>query len=689
MKKIKLSTYFLLALFILCCEESTAPDTTPPTVSISSHSSGQSVGEIVTIVVTTQDNDGIDRVEYFINDSLEFTDTESPFEYNWNTTMVEDGDYLVKAISYDKSENSTESQPIMLIVNNSSYLPSSVNVLSVNYDLEVMSVIWEQSLSEDFSNYILLYADSENGDKSELDIYTNITDTVHTLTEFDPSQENWFWIKVVDTVGLFSIGYGMSNIIDSPPSIIEIYPITYTDGSFNISWSNSPDIDFFSYELYESNNENMSNSSLVFNSLERSDTSTVIGSISDNEIRYYQIIVIDKWGLQTESNIREGSSYTIFINIFGGNDFDNGNLVKQTNDGGYIIVGESRSTDFGETGVCLLKIDSNGDEEWMQIFGFEWSGNTNIGVGHSVIQTDDGGFIVTGATTTRYYNFNHDLLLLKVTSDGSEEWRTVIEPNDNGSSSSRNGVGYSIKQASSGGYIISGSYYHYNLGDKAWLLKVDINGNVEWENTFDVQGTDNRADNNILYDVINANGGGYIAVGQIDRNNEQEKVWLVKVDENGVEVWNKDLEEYHNNAGYSLSESTDGGYVIGAVLGYQTGIIKVDENGNEIYSSQFNTGEQVEKVCSIEETSDNGFIIFSENTHQRQLNLLKTNTSGQMVWLKQFGDDEVSTEIGGGASQTTDGGFIITGGTTRFNNGDYDILTIKTDPQGNTVPYGE
>lgn len=689
MKKIKLSTYFLLALFILCCEESTAPDTTPPTVSISSHSSGQSVGEIVTIVVTTQDNDGIDRVEYFINDSLEFTDTESPFEYNWNTTMVEDGDYLVKAISYDKSENSTESQPIMLIVNNSSYLPSSVNVLSVNYDLEVMSVIWEQSLSEDFSNYILLYADSENGDKSELDIYTNITDTVHTLTEFDPSQENWFWIKVVDTVGLFSIGYGMSNIIDSPPSIIEINPITYTDGSFNISWSNSPDIDFFSYELYESNNENMSNSSLVFNSLERSDTSTVIGSISDNEIRYYQIIVIDKWGLQTESNIREGSSYTIFINIFGGNDFDNGNLVKQTNDGGYIIVGESRSTDFGETGVCLLKIDSNGDEEWMQIFGFEWSGNTNIGVGHSVIQTDDGGFIVTGATTTRYYNFNHDLLLLKVTSDGSEEWRTVIEPNDNGSSSSRNGVGYSIKQASSGGYIISGSYYHYNWGDKAWLLKVDINGNVEWENTFDVQGTDNWSVKNILYDVVNSQDGGYVAIGQIDRDNEQEKVWIVKLDENGAVLWNKDLNEYHNNSGYSLVATNDGGYVVGAVLGYQTGIIKVDGNGDEIYSYQFNTGEQVEKVCSIEETSDNGFIIFSENTHQRQLNLLKTNTSGQMVWLKQFGDDEASTEIGGGASQTTDGGFIITGGTTRFNNGDYDILTIKTDPQGNTVPYGE
>jgi len=674
---------------ILCCEESIKPDTTPPTVSISSHSSGQTVGEIVTIVVTTQDNDGIDRVEYFINDSLELIDTESPFEYHWNTTMVEEGEYLVKAISYDKSENSTESQPIMLMVNNSSYLPSSVDVLSVNYNLELMTVIWEQSLSEDFSNYIILYADSENSDKSELDIYTNITDTIHTLTEFDPSQENWFWIKVVDTVGLYSIGDGMSNEIDSPPSIIEIYPITNTTDSFNISWSSSPDIDFFSYKLYESNNENMSNSSLVYTSVEQSDTSTVISSISDNEIRYYQIIVIDKWGLQTGSNIRVGSSYTMFMNIFGGNDFDNGNLVRQTNDGGYIIVGESRSTDFGETGVCLLKIDSIGEQEWFQTYGFEWGGNTNSGTGNSLSLNNDGGFIIVGKTATGTGLYGSSLILLKINSEGTEDWRKIIDPNDNGSSSSQGSVGYSIKNSDDGGYVIAGKYYHYNWGDKAWLLKVNINGNVEWENTFDVQGTDNWADNNILYDVVNAHDGGYIAVGQIDRDNEQEKVWLVKVDENGAEVWNKDLDEYHNNAGYSLSVTFDGGYVIGAVLGYQSGIIKVDDNGDETFSSQFNTGEQVEKVCSIEETFDNGFILFSENTHQRQLNLIKTNTSGQMVWLRQFGNDEVLTEIGGSASQTSDGGFIITGGTTRYNSEDYDILIIKTDPQGNTVPYGE
>ena len=61
--------YPLLSVLFLIywgCEEE-VEDTTPPTVTISSHSSGQSVNEIVTIIVTTQDNEGISKVEFFIN----------------------------------------------------------------------------------------------------------------------------------------------------------------------------------------------------------------------------------------------------------------------------------------------------------------------------------------------------------------------------------------------------------------------------------------------------------------------------------------------------------------------------------------------------------------------------------------------------------------------------------------------
>ena len=116
--------YISLLLFIglafWSCEEDAEPepDTTPPTVSISSHSSGQSVNEIITITVTTHDNEGISKVEFFIDDSLVLTDTESPYQYEWNTTQYEDGEHIVKVISYDNSDNSTTSQPIMLIINN-------------------------------------------------------------------------------------------------------------------------------------------------------------------------------------------------------------------------------------------------------------------------------------------------------------------------------------------------------------------------------------------------------------------------------------------------------------------------------------------------------------------------------------------------------------------------------------------
>ena len=116
--------YPLLSVLFLIywgCEEE--QDTTPPTVSISSHSSGQSVKGIITITVTTQDNEGISKVEFFIDDSLVLTDTESPYQYEWNTTQYEDiSEHIVKVVSYDNSDNSTESQPILLIVRNGVYL---------------------------------------------------------------------------------------------------------------------------------------------------------------------------------------------------------------------------------------------------------------------------------------------------------------------------------------------------------------------------------------------------------------------------------------------------------------------------------------------------------------------------------------------------------------------------------------
>ena len=126
--------YPLLIISILIywgCED--AQDTTPPTVSISSHSSGQTVNEIVTITVTTEDNEGISQVEFFIDDSLVLTDIESPYEYEWNTTHYDNSEHIVKVISYDNVDNSTESEPILLIVLNTVELWGEYYSLQTTY----------------------------------------------------------------------------------------------------------------------------------------------------------------------------------------------------------------------------------------------------------------------------------------------------------------------------------------------------------------------------------------------------------------------------------------------------------------------------------------------------------------------------------------------------------------------------
>ncbi|MBT6937306.1 MAG: Ig-like domain-containing protein [Candidatus Marinimicrobia bacterium] len=101
MKKLSVFSLIVSFLFIFSCEDKVEKDTTPPLLTIVFPTSGSTVGEVVKIKVETSDDSGILKVDFYVPNTKVVSDTTSPYEYDWNTTSNEDGDYNIKVISYE------------------------------------------------------------------------------------------------------------------------------------------------------------------------------------------------------------------------------------------------------------------------------------------------------------------------------------------------------------------------------------------------------------------------------------------------------------------------------------------------------------------------------------------------------------------------------------------------------------
>ena len=337
-----LAIFFALLLFWSCEEDK--GDKSAPEVSIVSPASGSIVNEIVTITCEATDNEEVEFVQFFVNDSLDsFLVSKEPYIFVWNTNSMENGTYSIKAVAQDVNGNSAESSLISLTVDNSLSIPNSVEIENISYNLSQMTILFGQSKEDDFKSYTLYVSESsDSSDIVEIGQITEQPDTVFTPSEFDPTQQSWYFVMVTDIYGYSVLSTGYS-VLDGHPTVPILKVPRYNNGILMFSWSISPDTDFLRYHLYSSTSSDMfSKTIIVTNAVKNDTTHSLVLNLTD-PLKYYQIIVEDQWGFFSESSIVQAKMPFTMIKNYGGTQNERGYSVKQTSDGGYLIVGSTTS----------------------------------------------------------------------------------------------------------------------------------------------------------------------------------------------------------------------------------------------------------------------------------------------------------------------------------------------------------
>jgi hypothetical protein len=223
--------------------------------------------------------------------------------------------------------------------------------------------------------------------------------------------------------------------------------------------------------------------------------------------------------------------------------------IQQTADGGYIIAGEIFISGPSGADSYLMKTDASGNVEWDVIYhwpDYQWC--------NSVLQTPDGGYIMTGKTAL-FSSPDEDLLLMKTNADGDSVWaRTYGEP--------RPAEGGECGELTpDGGYIATG--YTTGTADSSfsvYVVRTTASGDTLWTGIYEY-GFPGQAEHghSIIHTVVDS---GYVIAGECTRDFGNADVLLLKIDANGQALWSAGYGGTGTDRGYCVKETPDHGYVI-------------------------------------------------------------------------------------------------------------------------------
>jgi hypothetical protein len=340
----------------------------------------------------------------------------------------------------------------------------------------------------------------------------------------------------------------------------------------------------------------------------------------------------------------------------GSNELETGASLARTLDNGYILLGSTSGWNNGDVNglhhgdAWVVKLDELGTIEWEHAIG---GGTACCGgsTGSTIRQTLDGGYILVGTTsaTSGDVSGNHgmeDMWVVKLSVMGGIQWQICL----GGSELDR---GVDIQQTSDGGYAVLG--YSRSIDGQVtgnhgswdfWFVKLDEAGLVQWERSYGGSQTDSA------WEIEQTADGGFLLLGLTNSNDGDvsgahgaSDAWVLKTDANGNIVWQEAMGGSSNDGFQSAIEVSDGGFVLAGLSSSNNGqvsgnhgeadgwLVGLDVSGNFLWQESMGDAG-IDVFRELSQTDDGGLILIGDT--RSNSGDVTGNHGGVDVWIAKM-----------------------------------------------------